>query len=102
MGADNNSLTPLKNILKNMFGDESLPFNVDDARIWTIWGEAVGPAISKNARPSWIKDKKLRVIVRDPIWLQELQFVEQEIRKKLNNKLGREAIRKIDFRVGAI
>ena len=99
MGAGNNSLTPLKRILENMFGDKSLPFNVDDARIWTVWSEAVGPAISENAHPSWIKDKKLRVIVRDPIWLQELQFEKNQIRDGLNHKLGRRAVEQIDFRI---
>jgi predicted nucleic acid-binding Zn ribbon protein len=60
----------------------------------------VGPAISRNARPSWIKNGKLKVRVSDPIWLQELEFVEESIREKLNTKLGRKAIDRIEFRIG--
>jgi len=67
-----------------------------------VWDEIVGPSISKNAQPSGINDKKLKVIVSNPIWLQELQFTEESIRNQLNRKLGRKAIRKIDFRVGVI
>ena len=60
----------------------------------------VGPSISNNARPSWIKNGALRVRVSDPIWLQELKFLEEDIRRELNETLGREAVKKIEFRVG--
>ncbi len=93
------TLTPLKDVLSNMFKDPKLPFNPDDALIWKEWEKVVGATIAKNARPFWIKNGKLRVKVKDPIWLQELGFVEESIKKKLNKKLGREAIEKIEFRL---
>jgi len=95
-------MTPLKDIITDLFKEKTLPFNIKDARIWMVWDEIVGPSISKNAQPSGINDKKLKVIVSNPIWLQELQFTEESIRNQLNRKLGRKAIRKIDFRVGVI
>jgi hypothetical protein len=101
MKKDGDSLVPLKDVISNILSDPTLPFNPGDANIWRVWGEVVGPAISKNARPLWIKNGKLKVTVSDPIWLQELQFVEKDIRKKLNGKLGRKAIDRIEFRVGA-
>jgi hypothetical protein len=39
--------------------------------------------------------------VSDPIWLQELRFVEKTMRDKLNEKMGRKAIEKIEFRLGS-
>ncbi|OPX35144.1 MAG: hypothetical protein B1H11_09580 [Desulfobacteraceae bacterium 4484_190.1] len=102
MDKDSNSMTPLKDIITDLFKEKTLPFNIKDARIWMVWDEIVGPSISKNAQPSGINDKKLKVIVSNPIWLQELQFTEESIRNQLNRKLGRKAIRKIDFRVGVI
>lgn len=93
-------LTPLRDILSGLFNRPDLPFNPDDARIWKVWDEAVGPAISSNARPSWIKKGRLRVVVTDPIWLQELEFMGDRIKEKVNAKLGREAVKKIDFRLG--
>lgn len=99
MDSDKNSLTPLKDILAHLMSNDTLPFNPLDASIWKVWDEVVGPAISKNAHPSWIKNGRLRVRVYDPIWRQELEFVEEDIRDKLNNKLGRKAVEKIEFRV---
>lgn len=93
-------MTPLKDIIADLLRDGTLPFNPDDANIWKVWDDVVGPAISRNTRPSWIKNFRLRVKVSDPIWLQELKFVEEDIRERLNKRLGRRAVEKIDFRVG--
>ena len=100
MSEEKNSLTPLRDIIGDLLRDGTLSFNPDDARIWQVWDDVVGPAVSRNTRPSWIKNCKLRVTVSDPIWLQELKFVEQTIRDRLNKRLGRNAVEKIDFRVG--
>lgn len=93
------SLTPLKDIIGNLLGNGSLPFNPEDADIWNFWDEVVGSAISENAEPSRIKNGALRVTVSDPIWLQELQFMEGDIKKRLNEKLGRNAVKRIEFRI---
>ena len=95
------NLTPIKDIITNLFGDSSLPFNLDDAHIWEVWDEVVGDQIAGNAQPSWIKNGRLRVKVSDPIWLQELKFVEEDIKEKLNMKLGRKAVENIEFRLGS-
>ena len=101
MKKDGDSLIPIKDVIANILSDGTLPFNPDDAEIWNVWDKVVGPAISKNARPLWIKNGKLKVSVSGPIWLQELQFVEKDIREKLNGALGRKAVERIEFRVGA-
>jgi predicted nucleic acid-binding Zn ribbon protein len=96
------NLTPLKDILSGLFNSPDLPFNPDDARIWKIWDDAVGPSIARHAQPSWIRKGRLRVLVSDPIWLQELEFVEETIKGKINKNLGRDAVIKIEFRLGLI
>jgi hypothetical protein len=93
-------LTPLGDIISGLFANGTLPFNPDDVDIWKVWGDVVGHDISESARPSRIKNRRLRVTVSDPIWLQELIFLESAIREKLNSRLGRRAVDKIDFKVG--
>lgn len=99
MNQRNSNLTSLKDILGALLNDSSLPFNPDDAHIWQIWTEAVGPAIARNASPLWIRKGRLRVKVSDPIWLQELSLAGEVIKEKLNDKLGRRAVEKIEFRL---
>jgi predicted nucleic acid-binding Zn ribbon protein len=95
------TLVPLKDVLSSLFSDAKLPFNPDDARIWKEWEGAVGAAIAKNAQPEWIKNGKLRVRVSNSVWLQELGFVEETIKEKLNRRLGRRAVDRIEFRLGS-
>ena len=100
MDRKKDTLTPLKDIITTIFNDPELPFNPDDARLWNVWDEVVGPQIARNAQPSWIKNGRLRVTVSDPIWLQELKFAGETITDKLNRRLGRKAVEKIEFRIG--
>ena len=93
-------LTPLSEVLRSIFDDPELPFNPDDHRIWEVWDDVVGPGIAQNARPSWIRDGRLRVRVSGPIWLQELEYAAETIRDRLNEALGRRAVTRIDFRLG--
>jgi predicted nucleic acid-binding Zn ribbon protein len=93
-------LTPIRDVLQAVFNDPSMPFNPDDVRIFDLWDGVVGPAISRNARPSWFREGRLRVRVSGPIWLQEIEFAEETIRERLNQALGRQAVKKIEFRLG--
>jgi predicted nucleic acid-binding Zn ribbon protein len=93
------TLTPLKDILRELLRSADLPFNPEDGRIWRVWDDVVGEAVARNAQPLWVKDRRLRVKVSDPIWLQELSFMEESLRKKLNDRLGRKAVDKIEFRL---
>ena len=94
------NLLPLKDIITSLLNDPKLPFNPDDGRIWNVWEETVGFVIAQHAQPEWIKSGKLRVRVSDPIWLQELGFVKETIKEKLNKNLGRKAVKNIEFRLG--
>jgi predicted nucleic acid-binding Zn ribbon protein len=99
MNQRRSNLTPLKDILGALLNDSRLPFNPDDGEIWRIWADAVGPAVARNASPLWIKKGRLRVKVSDPIWLQELSLAGETIKARLNEKLGRRAVEKIEFRI---
>ena len=97
---NNEGMISLKDVISAIFRDSSLPFNPDDGRIWKVWNEVVGDPIARHARPAWIKDSRLRVNVTGPIWLQELEFERETIRERLNKRLGRKAVEKIEFRLG--
>jgi predicted nucleic acid-binding Zn ribbon protein len=100
MGKGKDTLTPIGDILGELLASDHLPFHPEDTKIWNVWEEAVGSAIARHAQPLWIKDGRLRVTVSDSIWLQELTFAEQQIRHALNERLGRQAVKKVEFRVG--
>ncbi|HDZ90327.1 MAG: DUF721 domain-containing protein [Deltaproteobacteria bacterium] len=94
-------LTSLGDIISGLLNDGTLPFNPDDVEIWQVWDEVVGEPYSGNTSPSQIRNRRLRVTVYDSVSLQDLKFQENQIRVRLNKKLGRPAIERIDFRLGS-
>jgi len=93
------TLTSLKEIIADLLGGTGLPFNPEDSMIWRVWDEVAGETVARNAQPLWIKNGRLRVKVSDPIWLQELSFMEESLKNELNRRLGRKAVEKIEFRL---
>ena len=92
----------LKDIIESIFATSAVPMNLDDVEIWRVWDDSVGKNIADHARPSWIKKGVLMVKVTDNVWLQELEFMTEKIRERLNSKLKRDAIKKIRFKVGTL
>ena len=100
MSQEKGNLVPLKDVITSLLQDSRLPFNPADSQIWDVWQDVVGQAIARHAHPAWIKNAHLRVTVSDPIWIQELQFLGNDIKAKLNQKLGRDAVDTIEFKLG--
>ena len=71
-------------------------------RLWTFWDEEVGPAVAARAEPAAFRDGVLSVRVAGAAWMQELQFMKEELRQRLNQRLGGEPIRDIYFVSGAV
>ena len=66
-------------------------------RVWTFWRDEVGPAVAARAEPSSFRDGVLSVRVSGAAWMQELQFMKEELRERLNARLGADVIRDIYF-----
>ena len=88
----------IKEVIDNI--TSTIPINFDDIRIWKLWDSVVGKKIARHARPSSIKKGVLLIKVTDSVWLQELEFMAETIKERLNSKLQREAIKKVRFKVG--
>ena len=69
--------------------------------IISAWDDAVGDQIAGYARPSAYKNHRLTVDVANSIWLQQLQFLKDELMVRLNEKLGDKLIADIKFKIGA-
>ncbi len=55
--------------------------------------------LSQCACPVSFQKGVLCVEVSEPIWMQELKFLENDIKGKLNHTLGETVIKKIEFRL---
>ena len=72
------------------------------AKVWGLWENTVGEAISKNARPAAFKGKILLVHVTSSPWIHQLQFLKKDIITKTNAALGKELVEEIKFKIGPL
>ncbi len=68
--------------------------------LFRVWAAEVGDAIAARAEPAAFRDGVLSVRVRGAAWMQELQFAKEEIRARLNRRLGAELVRDVYFVAG--
>jgi predicted nucleic acid-binding Zn ribbon protein len=66
-------------------------------RVWTFWADEVGPSIAARAKPLRFRAGVLFVRVASHAWMQELQFMKETIRERLNARLGAALIRDVYF-----
>ena len=69
--------------------------------LFRVWASEVGDAIAAHAEPAGLRDGILSVRVHGAVWMQELQFAKEEIRTRLNHRLGTEVVRDVYFVSGA-
>ncbi len=96
------SMSSIREILQGVLSGANRRFNNADSEIWEVWDEVVGSAIAEHASPSKITKNRLIVHVPESVWLQELEYVSETIKEKLNQRLGRKAVDKIIFRPGSL
>src|SRR5660397_162337 len=54
------------------------------ARIAVIWEEVVGSEVARNAHPRFLRQGRLVVATRSSVWAQSLQFMGDEVKRRLN------------------
>jgi len=66
-----------------------------DFALWSRWDDIVGEVLARHARPMRLRRGVLLVHVDDSLWMQELQFLKDDLRNRLNTALDRPAVREI-------
>jgi len=92
----------IKLILENIFKKQKLNSVSTCSRIIEIWQDAVGPRIARHSRPKRLQNKTLWVDVDSSVWMQQLYFMEEKIKAKLNQIIGPSIINKIRFKLGEL
>lgn len=91
----------IQEVLKSLLKNWGLDRMDREQKVFLVWQEALGETLWKNTRPVAVHHGTLVIAVRDHAWMQELQFMKDDIIKKLNRVLGPGVIRGIRFKIGA-
>ena len=74
--------------------------DLDDYRVFDAWERFVGHQIARNAQPTRLDAKRLVVTVKSAVWMQELSLLREDIRRRLNESMGRELVREVFLVLG--
>lgn len=96
------SLESFGTILSGLAKRLGLQSHLFEMRLQQQWRDIVGEPIGSHTWPSQIRFKKLYLIVRNSVWLQQLTFLKPTLLAKLNDGAGSELVTDIAFRVGEI
>ena len=66
-------------------------------RAVTEWPAAVGPRVARRARAVSFKDGTLRIEVEGSSWRYELGFLKRDLLRQLNQHLGAQLVRDLEF-----
>ena len=93
---------PITRVLDETLKNLGVEVKLKQHRVWSLWDEVVGPAISAHAQPRAVRDGCLFVAVEDSLWLHQLNYLKHQILTELNSKLGKAGLRQIVLRVGEV
>jgi predicted nucleic acid-binding Zn ribbon protein len=94
-------VAPLSHLVPQVMKDWGLEQRLHQSQLVAHWTEIVGNELARHAQPVSLRKKVLTVGVDHPIWLQELsRYHKPLLLKKVNDRLGKNAVRNIVFRIG--
>lgn len=73
-----------------------------ELRLQHRWHDIVGEPMASHTWPAQIRFKKLYLVVRNSVWLQQLTFLKPALLAKLQAESGTGSVTDIAFRVGEI
>ena len=79
--------TLVSQILSGTIKQQGLERDYFQYKVFSLWNEVVGPAIAKHAQPTRFSKGVLSVRVEHSTWMQELQFMKQEIMDRMNREM---------------
>jgi predicted nucleic acid-binding Zn ribbon protein len=65
------------------------------------WPRLVGPKIAAHATPVELVGGRLVVRADDPVWANQLRWLEQDLVARLGDQLGAGVVTAVEVRVGA-
>ena len=89
-------------LITTRFDGTALGARLKDLAVWQVWEQVVGPSIARRTRPLRLSGGQLTVLVSGAPWMQQLNFMKEELHSKLNLCLGNDRVKEIIFKAGRV
>ena len=71
-----------------------------ESALFKLWPKAVGEQIAAQTKPDGWQEGTLFVKTTSSVWVQQLHFMKEDIRQKMNDLSGKQTVKEIMFTVG--
>ena len=88
----------LGSVLKDVISSMGLDSRMAQARVLAAWEEIAGERIGQEVERKWVRDRKLFLQIKSPVWRQELHLNRAQWCARLNEELGSNQVDEIVFR----
>ena len=84
-------------VLQALFENGKSPLSDQFLRwkIWKRWQDLVGPSISAVSEPVGLSRGTLYIWVKNSTWMQQLIFMNDQVRDTINKKLGSYTVKEV-------
>ena len=79
----------LGDILPKTIKQQGMERDFFQYKIYALWNKVVGEAIARHAQPTRFAGGILHVVVKHSSWVQELQYMKEDITERLNREIIR-------------
>jgi hypothetical protein len=93
-------LQSIGEILFSALKRRGMAAKLEENALLKLWPQAVGRQIALQTQPDNLRNGTLFVKTISSVWVQQLHFMKDDIRRKLNELAGKDAIKEIRFSVG--
>lgn len=93
-------LQSIGDILFSVLKKRGLASKLEENALFRHWPDAVGPQIAAQTQPESWRAGTLFVKTTSSVWVQQLHFMKEDIRRKINELAGKTSVRDIHFTVG--
>jgi predicted nucleic acid-binding Zn ribbon protein len=93
-------LQSIGEVLFSILKKRGMTSKIEENALIKLWPKAVGPQIASKTKPDCLRNGTLFVKTISSVWVQQLHFIKEEIRDKLNQQYGKSTVNEIRFLVG--
>lgn len=93
-------LQSIGDILFSVLKKRGLSSKLEENELFKHWPKAVGPQIAAQTQPESWRAGTLFVKTTSSVWVQQLHFMKDDIRRKINELAGKTSVKDIHFTVG--
>ena len=74
---------------------------MERSSVWSDWVQIAGPVNAAHCYPEAVSRGTLYVFVEDSVWMHRVSFATERMLEAVNERLGGEEVRRIQFRLSS-